>query len=105
MMAIRFLVNGFGSMAEPPSVAFFMLASSAEAKTSPGAPLLAWPASVDEESKENLTWTSELAAWKACPISLKASVNDAAARTVMSPASFFAVVVVVGAAVAVVELD
>jgi hypothetical protein len=66
--------------------------------------LFAWPARVDEESKENFTWLSGLAVSKAFPISVKESVKEAAASTAMSPVSFFTVVVV-ASVVVVVELD
>ena len=88
-------MNGFGSSADPPSVAFFMLASSAEAKRSAGAPLFAWPARVDDESNENFTWLPGLAASNAFPISVKESVSEAAASTVMSPTGLGAAVVAV----------
>src|SRR6185295_16431356 len=102
MSASRLRTKILGSDALPASVTFFMFASSAEANTSAGAPLLAWVASVEEESKENFTWTPGLAASNDFPISVKASVSEAAASTVMSPLSLGSVVVVVGAVVVVV---
>ena len=62
-----------------------MLAVSAEAKTSAGAPWVICCTSADEASKLKVTLASGLAAVKAAPISLNASVSDAAANTVMSP--------------------
>src|SRR5688500_4390669 len=55
MMASRFWANTLGSAALPASVTFFMFASSADANRSAGAPLLAWVASADDESKLKVT--------------------------------------------------
>jgi len=62
-----------------------MLEVSAEAKTSAGAPWEICCTRADDASKLNVTFASGLAAVNAEPISLNASVSDAAAKTVMSP--------------------
>ena len=60
-----------GSPALPAaSVSFCMLAWSAEAKTSAGAPSSIWVTSVDEASKVNCTFASGWAALKAVPSSV-----------------------------------
>ena len=89
-----------------------MLAVSAEAKTSAGAPWVICCTSADEASNENVALASGLAFVKAAPMSVNAPVSDAAANTVMSPLTAPAavvvappVVVVAAAVVAVVVAD
>src|SRR6185295_10548631 len=86
MMASLLWVNTLGPVALPVSVTFFMLAWSAEANTSAGAPLLAWVASADEASKLKVTLLPGCFASKAAPSSLNDSLSEAAARTVRFPA-------------------
>src|SRR3954454_16517274 len=62
-----------------------MLASSADAKTSAGAPWLICVARVEEEAKLNFTDAPGLADSNALPISVNAPVRDAAANTVIVP--------------------
>ena len=64
-----------------------MLAVSAEANTSAGAPSVICVTSADDASKLNVVVASGLAAVNALPISVKASVSEAAANTVISPAT------------------
>src|SRR3954451_13319078 len=73
-----------------------MLAVSAEAKASAGAPCIICWARADDASKLNVALAFGLFCVKAVPISVNESFNDAAAKTVMSPDT--AVAVVVGAA-------
>jgi len=61
------------------------------AKRSAGAPCPIWAASAFEPAKLKTTFTPPLAAEKFLPISLKASVSEAAARTVKSPVAAAAV--------------
>ncbi len=81
----------------PGSVSLSMLAVSAEAKTSAGAPSMICCTSADEASKLNVALASGLASVKASPTAVNDSVSEAAANTVMSPST--AVAVVVAAAV------
>ena len=75
-----------------------MLAVSAEANTSAGAPSVICCTSAEEASKLNVAFASGLAAVNASPTSVNDSVSDAAANTVMSP-STPAAAVVAGASV------
>ena len=70
-----------------------MLAVSAEAKTSAGAPSVICWTSADEASKLNVASASGLAAVNASPTSVNDSVSDAAAKTVISPSTPAAAVV------------
>ncbi len=65
----------------PPVTTASIFVPLAEANTSAGAPCWIWVTSVCEPAKLNVTVTPGLAASKACPISLKASVREAAANT------------------------
>src|SRR5512134_1950307 len=65
-----------------------MFASSADAKTSTGAPPWIWSTSADDPSKLNVTSVSGYLFSNCLPISVKASVNEAAAETVIEPAGF-----------------
>src|SRR5256884_9869392 len=85
MMASLLWANTLGPVALPASVTFFMLAWSAEANTSAGAPLLAWVASADEASKLKVTLLPGCLPSKAVPSSLNDSLSEAAARTVRLP--------------------
>ena len=88
----------------PASVSLSMLAVSAEAKTSAGAPWVICCTSADEASKLKVALASGLASVKASPTAVNDSVSEAAANTVMSPSTAGAVVVaaaVVAAAVVV----
>ena len=76
-----------------------MLAVSADANTSAGAPWLICVTSDEDAAKLNVTFAPGLAASNAVPISLNESVSDAAANTVRSPVTLGAPVVV-GAVVA-----
>ncbi len=62
-----------------------MLLVSADAKTSAGAPCEICCTSADDASKLNVTFASGFADVNAAPMSVKAAVSDAAAKTVMSP--------------------
>ena len=75
-----------------------MLAVSAEAKTSAGAPWVICCTSADEASKLKVALASGLASVKASPTAVNDSVSEAAANTVMSPSTAGAVVVAVVAA-------
>src|SRR5262245_19916009 len=78
-----------------------MLAPSAEANTSAGAPPWICCARVPDEPKLNVIVVPGLRFWKSAPILVNASVVDAAAETVMLPVTFGLVVVVSFAACAV----
>ena len=84
-----------------------MFASSADAKTSAGAPWVIWVTSAEDASKLNVALASGYFAVNAWPTSVKAAVSEAAANTVMSPLTAAAAVVgvagVVGAAVVAAE--
>ena len=86
----------------PGSVSLSMLAVSAEAKTSAGAPSTICCTSADEASKLKVALASGLASVKASPTAVNDSVSEAAANTVMSPSTAAAVVAVVVVAAAVV---
>src|SRR3954447_22636445 len=62
-----------------------MFAPSADAKTSASAPSLICPTRSDEDAKLNFTFAPGFDVLNASPISVNASVNDAAANTVTSP--------------------
>ena len=86
MIAAELWANTTGAVALlPASVSLAMLLRSAEAKRSAGAPSPIWVTSSDEAAKLSVTVVSGLAAMKASARSVKAAVNDAAAKTVMSP--------------------
>src|SRR5262245_32317929 len=88
MIVNRLVANTTGSVPlSSASVSLSMFAVSAEANTSAGAPSVICCTSADEASKLNVAVASGLAAVNASPISVNDSVNDAAANTVMSPAS------------------
>ncbi len=92
----RFDANTVGSAVTcPPVTSFCMLAPSADANTSAGAPPWIWVASVPDDPKLNVTVVPGLRFWKSAPIFVNASVVDAAADTVMVPVTFGVVVVVV----------
>src|SRR5690349_11989481 len=95
-MVRRFDANTVGSAVTwPPVTSFCMLAPSADAKASAGAPPWICWASVPDEPKLNVIVVPGFAFWKSVPILVKASVSDAAADTVIVPLTFVAVVVVV----------
>ena len=60
-----------------------MFASSADANTSTGAPPWIWSTSADDASKLNVTCVPGFVFSKCVPIAVNASVNDAAAETVI----------------------
>jgi hypothetical protein len=62
-----------------------MFLVEAEANTSAGAPLLIWVAKVELAPKLNFTVSPGWAASNCFPSSVKVSVNDAAANTVIAP--------------------
>ena len=78
----------------PASTSFVMLFVSAEAKTSAGAPWMICCTSADDASKLSVTLASGLASVNASPASVKDSVSEAAANTVISPSTAPAAVVV-----------
>src|SRR5690349_5499464 len=97
MMASWLVANTTGALPlRPALVSLSMLAVSAEAKTSAGAPWLICCTSADDASKLNVALAFGYLWPKAVPTSLNESVSDAAAKTVMSP-----VTAAVGATVAV----
>ena len=69
------------------SVTLFMVASSAAAKTSTGAPAMICCASVDDAAKLMVTFTSGCNFRKAALISVKAPCSEDAADTVRDPDS------------------
>src|SRR5664279_710258 len=75
----------------------FMLSSSADANVSTPAPELCWicVSSVPDDPKLNVVPAFGFAVLKSAPILVNASVNDAAADTVMVPVTLDTVVVVV----------
>jgi hypothetical protein len=77
-----FLAKVFGVVTSPDLVTLSMFCVSAEANVSAGAPCWICCTSVLEPAKLNLTVTPGLAAWKSLPIVVKASVSEAAAKTV-----------------------
>src|SRR4029453_13941528 len=72
-----------GSSAAPTSVTVLIVAGLAAAKTSIGAPSSIWVASVALEPKLKITVVPGFVASNCLPMSVKASVNDAAAATVI----------------------
>ena len=72
--------------APPASVTVFMVAGLAAAKTSAGAPWLIWVASVELEPKLKVDRAARTSPGSPVPIWVKASVNDAAANTVIGGA-------------------
>jgi hypothetical protein len=60
-----------------------MFVGEAEANTSAGAPLVIWVARPELGPKLNLTVSPGCAVWNCFPSWVKASVNDAAANTVI----------------------
>src|SRR5215471_5394109 len=85
----RFDANTVGSAVTcPPVTSFCMLAPSAEANTSAGAPPWICCARVDDAAKLKVTVVPLLIFSKSLPIFVKASVSEAAADTVIDPLSF-----------------
>src|SRR6266550_3162017 len=81
----RLLANSWGAPSDMPAfVTFAMLSSSADAKTSAGAPLTIWVASVDDDPKLNVKWADGSVFRKSPPSWLNASVSDEPAKTVTS---------------------
>src|SRR5215471_9660385 len=81
-----FCANKTGApAANPPLTTFCMLATSAEAKTSAGAPCSICMTSIGLPAKLNLTSTPGYRAWTWSPIFVNAPVSDAAASTVRLP--------------------
>src|SRR3954452_20390061 len=90
-MVRRFEANTVGSaVTSPPVTNFCMLAPSADAETSAGAPPWICVASVPDDPKLNLTVVPGFRVWKSAPIFVNASVSDAAADTVIVPLTGFA---------------
>ena len=88
MIVSRLVAKITGSLPlRPASVSLVMLAVSAEANTSAGAPSVICCTSAEEASKLNVAVASGLAAVNASPTSVNDSVSDAAANTVMSPST------------------
>src|ERR1700712_3250131 len=58
------------------STALVMLASSAEAKTSAGAPAVSWETRSEEPANENVTWAAGWAASNSAPSSVKVLVSE-----------------------------
>lgn len=80
------LANGVGvPVTRPASTAFAMFLSSAEAKTSPGAPWLSWATRSEEPPTLKLTVTPGWAASNIEPSSPNVVFSDAAAKTVSVP--------------------
>ena len=75
------------AVTSPESTTFCMLFSSAEAYTSAGAPSWIWVASAELAAKLNVIATSGFTSLKASPISVNASVSEAAANTCSEPLS------------------
>src|SRR5581483_3108838 len=71
----------------PDFTALAIWTSSAEANTSAAAPFSIWVRRPDEGPKLNTTWAPGFCASKSRPISVKASVSDAAAYTRSSPST------------------
>ena len=94
MIASKFVAKITGSLPlRPASVSLSMLAVSAEANTSAGAPSVICCTNAEEASKLNVAVASGFAAENASPTSVNDSVSDAAAKTVMSPSTLVAAVV------------
>jgi hypothetical protein len=74
-------LTGSPSTKSSPTAASMMLVS-AEAKTSADAPCWSWAIRSDEPAKLNVTFTPSWSASKSLPSSVKAEVNDDAAKTV-----------------------
>ena len=88
MIVSRLVAKITGSLPlRAASVSLVMLAVSAEANTSAGAPSVICCTSAEEASKLNVAVASGLAAVNASPTSVNDSVSDAAANTVMSPST------------------
>src|SRR5450631_4482027 len=100
-----FLAKITGVSTSPAVTSLFMLAWSADANTSAGAPCWIWVTRVLDPAKLNVRLRPGSADAIAVLAALKAPVSDAAAKTLRLPVSAGAVVVaaaVVGAAAAVV---
>ena len=82
-IASRLVANAAGAPSRRfASTTFCMFPSSAEAKTSAGAPFVICVASVDDEPKLNVKRTRVFVLAKPLPALVKASVKDEPAKTV-----------------------
>src|SRR5262245_53494330 len=84
---MTFFAKTLGSEAAPAVTTWSMFFVLAEANTSAGAPEVIWVARAELAAKLNVTLVPGWAASNCLPSSVKDSVSDAAANTVMSPES------------------